>query len=417
MGDAPVWVPMLVLAATVLLLFRRPAGLGEGGAALLGAVAMVASGWAAPADAWEGARATAGVMVFLAGMMVVAAVADTLGVFDWAAWWAIRAAGGRGRLLYVYLYALGAVITLFLSLDVTAIVFTPIVCTCALRLGLRPAPFVFASAFVANTASLALPVSNLTNMLVYDLLGLGFWSFTRYLAAPNLAALAINLGLFLFLFRAEIPDRFAIQTGAPPPLPRAAGLGIVAIVAGLLAAGFGGWPLWAVAALGAAAFALGGLGSRRVAPATIAGSVAWQLPLFVVGMYVVVLGSHRAVLAPLWSEALQQAGASGGLGLVAIAFASGVGANVVNNIPMSLVAISGLGALTAGREELALATVIGTNLGPNLTIFGSLATMLVLDSARRKGVVIGAGQYLKVGLLTTPPMIAAAALLLGAGLG
>ena len=410
---------VLILVATILLIARRPWGLGEGLAAALGALAMIAAGWATPVDVGQAVQATAGILLFLLGMMVVAAVVDEAGFFDWAADWAIRASGGRGRLLYVYLYLLGAAITVFLSLDVTAIVFTPIVCASALRLRLTPAPFVFASAFVANTASLTLPVSNLTNMLVYDLLRIDFWSFVRYMAIPNLAALAVNLAIFLALFWSDIPAHF----DAPDPTRLgdrrgflvAAGIGLGAVVVVLVVAGFAGWPLYGVALLGGLALAILGIASGRVRPAVIGRGIAWQVPIFVVGMYVVVLGADRAVLAPLLGDLLRLGADRPELGVMLLAFGTGLGANLVNNIPMSLVAISGLRSLSGSHELLSFATIIGTNLGPNVTVFGSLATMLVLSAARQRGIEITPGQFLRVGLLTTPPMIAVAALLLLAG--
>lgn len=411
---------VLILAVTILLIAARPRGLGEGLAAAFGAVLMIAAGRATPADVGMAAQATERILLFLLGMMVVSAVVDEAGFFDWAAHAAIRASGGRGRLLYVYLYLLGAAITIFLSLDVTAIVFTPIVCASALRLRLKPAPFVFASAFVANTASLTLPVSNLTNMLVYDLLGIDFWSFVRYMAVPNLAALAVNLGIFLALFWSDIPDRFDVpksptRSGAERRFLVAAGVGLGAVVVSLVIAGFAGWPLHEAALVGGLGLAALGLGSGRVRPSTIRRGIAWQLPLFVIGMYVVVLGADRAVLGPLWGELLRLGAAQPTLGVVALAFGTGLGANLVNNIPMSLVAITALQSLPGPRELLSFAAVIGTNLGPNVSVFGSLATMLVLTAARQRGIRITPGEYFRVGLLTTPPMIAAAVLLLVVG--
>jgi arsenical pump membrane protein len=407
---------VLILAGTILLITFRPAGIGEGLAASAGAALMVGAGWASLTDVWQTVETTSSILLFLMGMMVIATVADHAGVFDWAAGHAVRASRGRGRLLYVYFYLLGVIVTLFLSLDVTAIIFTPIVCAAAVRLRINPIPFVFASAFVANTASLALPVSNLTNMLVFDLLDVGFWSFVRHLALPNLAAVAVNLAVFLILFRSDIPTRFGSFHQSEAVRDRRflalAGFGLAIIVFALLAAGFLGWPLHVVALIGAGAMAGTGVASGRVSKATLRKGIAWQLPLFVVGMYVVVLGVNRAVLAPFWGALLGSVASEPLVGLPVLAFATGLGANVVNNIPMSLVAINALSSASDLRDQLAFATIIGTNLGPNVTVFGSLATMLVLTAARQRGIVITSGQYLRVGLLTTPPMIAAATVVL-----
>jgi len=413
-------VSVLILVGTILLIALRPASIREGVAASVGAAFMIATGWATLADVWRTVQLTSSILLFLMGMMVIATVVDRAGFFDWAAGQAIRASRGHGWMLYVYLYLLGAVVTLFLSLDVTAIIFTPIVCAAAARLRLNPVPFAFAAAFVANTASLALPVSNLTNMLVYDLLGVDFWSFVRHMALPNLAALVVNLVVFLCLFRSDIPARFHqvdwLQTRVSGWFPICASLGLAVIVGGLLTAGFLGWPLYTVALAGAAAMAGIGLAAGQISTSTLSRGIAWQLPPFVIGMYVVVLGVDRAVLAPLWGSLLASIAAQPLVGLPLLAFATGLGANIVNNIPMSLVAITALGSVAGVRDQLAFATIIGTNLGPNVTVFGSLATMLVLTVARQRGIEITPGEYLRVGLVTTPLMIAAASLVLLAGL-
>ncbi len=409
-------VAILILTGTIFLIAWRPRGMREGVAASIGAALMIGAGWATPVDVWQTVQSTGRIMVFLVAMMVIATVADEAGFFDWTATWAVRMSQGHGRRLYVYLYLLGAVITLFLSLDVTAIIFTPIVCASALRLRLKPGPFVFASAFVANTASLALPVSNLTNMLVYDLLGIDFWSFVRYMALPNLAALAVNLGVFLVLFRGDIRGRFVqgapIRAEGSRRFLKVAGTGMGLVVLALLAAGFLGWPLYAVALAGALALAAAGLLGRQVSVGTLRRGVAWQLPLFVVGMYVVITGANRAALAPLWNGLLRISAEQPDIGVVLLAFGTGIGSNLVNNIPMSMVAITALKSAPGPSELLSFATVIGTNLGPNVTVFGSLATMLVLSTARKYGIEISAGQYLRVGLLTTPLMLVTASTLL-----
>lgn len=407
--SSAVW-PIAILLGTIILIAWRPGWLREGVVASLGAGLMILGGWATLDDVGQTVTATGGIICFLLSMMVVAAVADRAGFFDWAAHRAICLSGGRGRVLYVVLYLLGAIITLFLSLDVTAIVFTPIVCALAVRLRVNPVPFVFASAFVANTASLMLPVSNLTNMLVCDLLGMDFWRFVGHMALPQILALAVNLGIFLVIFRRDIPTRF--ERGASSrqthdgAFLRAAQIGLAVVIVGLLLAGFVGWPLYAVALAGCVGFVALGLLSGNVTVPQLARGVAWQLPFFVVGMYMVVLGVNRASLGPLWSD-LVSLGVTPP-GVVLLAFVTALGSNLVNNIPMSLVSITALHGTAGAHDVPAFATVLGTNLGPNVTIFGSLATMLVLSAARQRGVDISAGRYLKIGLVTTPPMIVVA---------
>lgn len=408
---------LAVLLITVGLIVTRPRGMNEGLSAALGAAATLALGTATLADAWRGLEDTAGILAFLLAMMLVSTVAERAGLFEWAASRAVELSGGRGRLLFVNLYLLGAAVTLFLSLDVTAIMVAPVVVASVRRAKLSPLPFVLAVAYVANTASLFLPVSNLTNMLVYGLLGIPFWEFVRLMTLPNLAAMLVNVVVFLILFRTSIPHRFDLpprRSSSPTSTSfRIAAIGLVLVIVGLVWFGSLGLPLYLPAVVGAAILAPLGLARGELTVRNLAAGVAWSLPPFVVGMYTIVVAAGRSGLNDLWHGVLAGAGASPSyLDLLRLAFASALGANLVNNLPMALVAIAGLQSAGAIVPAAAFATLIGTNVGPNVTEFGSLATMLVLRSAQRGDIHVGAGRYLLIGLLTTPLMVLAAATVL-----
>lgn len=408
-----------VLLGIVVVLLWRPSDLDEAVAAMVGATVVLLLGTATPADVWLATSETAGVLAFLLAMMVVAIVAEEAGCFDWAANQAVALSRGNGRLLFLNLYLLGAMVTVFLSLDVTAIMVAPVVCVLVSRWRLSAVPFVMACAFVANTASLFLPVSNLTNMLVYSLLHVPFWAFVRLMTLPNAAAMAINLVVFFVLFRSVIPTRFTMPSteGLPRPEPRrlrTAGVGLGAVVLGLLAFGARGLPLWVPAVVGALALAPLALARGELRPRRLITGVAWTLPLFVIGMYTVVVAASRVGLTDLWSALMPASSAQTTLlGLLEVAFGTAIGANIFNNIPMSLVVITSLGtAHVSADPSPAFAGLIGTNVGPNVTVFGSLATMLVLHAARRRGIKVRPTEYLKVGLLTTPWMILASTFVL-----
>jgi arsenical pump membrane protein len=412
-----------VLIATVVLVIWPPRPLNEGIVALLGAACVLVLGTATFADVWRAISDTAGILVFLVAMMVVAVIAEEAGCFDWAAHRAVTLSRGHGRLLFLNLYLLGALVTIFLSLDVTAIMIAPIVCALLRRSRLSPLPFVLGCAYVANTASLFLPMSNLTNMLVYSLLQVPFWAFVRLMTLPNLAAMLVNLLVFFARFRRQIPSRLiAVDDDAQSPVPASkdrsnlglTALGLALVVGALLLAGALGLPLYLPALVGALVMGGAAVAAGRVRPRRLAAGIAWPLPLFVVGMYTVVVATNRVGLAAPWQALLTFAGSPPSLvGLIAVAFGTALGANLVNNLPMSLVAITGLGRIgNSGGTALAFASLIGTNVGPNVTIFGSLATMLVLQAARRNGIRVSPIDYLMVGLLTTPLMLLAATLTL-----
>lgn len=405
-----------VLVLTIALVILQPCFVNEGVAAVIGTVLVLALGTARLSNVWQATASTAQVLVFLIAMMLIATVAAYTGLFVWAANRAVQLAHHDGRRLFLYLYLLGAVVTIFLSLDVTAIIVAPIVATIVRRYRLSPLPYLLATAYVANNASLFLPMSNLTNMLVYGLLRVGFWDFVRLMTLPNLAAIAVNLAIFAFLFRKLIPARFEasdsfVKDRTSPDVGYVA-VGLAAVVVGLVVFGLLGWPLVIPAVVGAAVLGPFALARRIITPRAFRSGIAWSLPPFVIGMYTVVGAASRVGLNQLLMVVVSGNDRSLG-GLLAIVAATGLSSNLVNNLPAALAAIAGLSTLPAGgREGAAFATLIGTNLGPQITVFGSLATMLVLHAGRRVGIRVPFRSYLLVGVLTIPPMVLAAGLVL-----
>lgn len=399
------------LIGTIVLIVYRPGGLNEGVAAGLGAGVVLLLGTAHLADAWNGTVATAGVLAFLIAMMVVATVAEESGCFEWAAERALRLSRGNTRALFLNLYLLGALVTVFLSLDVTAIMVAPVVCALIRRVRLEPVPFVLASAYVANTASLFLPVSNLTNMLVYSLLAVPFGAFVRLMLLPNLAAMLVNIVVFLILFREDLPRRFELPVRATlssddDKQMRLAAIGLGLVILGLTVFGALGWPLFVPAIAGAIGLGTVSVVRGDVSAQRLLDSVAWSLPLFVIGMYTILVAASNAGLGTLWqSFFIDGNGSPSLLALVRVSLGTALGANLVNNLPAALVIITSIAsAPQVSRLPIAFAGLIGTNIGANVTVFASLATMLVLTAARRYGYTISAGQFFRVGVITVPLM-------------
>jgi len=409
----------VILALTVAAIVARPRGLGEGWSATLGATAMLLTRLATPGDLLAVVREVAGVLLFLLGMMVLTAAAERAGLFALLARRTALAARGSGRALYAGLFFLGAAVTAFLSLDVTVLVLTPIVHALAVRLRLKPLPYLFICTFVANTGSLLPPISNLTNLLVYGLLGLSFTGFARAMLLPQLAALAANLAVLALLFRRDIPRRFdPAPLRADPPVDdpaylRAATLVLGATLVALVVAGVRGWPIAAPALAGGAALAGAALARGRATPRALAAEVSWGLFPFVVGMFTIIRG-----VEDLWLRRLGGTITLTAHDLPALLVAAGgtaLGSNLVNNVPMVAALIGVLRqADPAAREPLALAVVLGGNRGPVVTPFGSLATLLWLAIVRRKGEAITGAGYMKVGALVAPPVLLAATLALWA---
>jgi arsenical pump membrane protein len=415
-------MPALIVTTAILLLatgliILQPRGLNEAWPAAGGAVALLLLGFATPLDLWHVAREVADVLLFLIGMMALTAAVERSGLFDLLAIRTARAARGSGIALFVGIFLLGFAITALLSLDVTVIVLTPIVYALVWRLRMPPLPFLFVCTFVANNGSLLFPISNLTNLLAYGLLGLGFVEFAARMFLPQLAALAVNIGLFLLLFRRDLPRRFdpadlpRRPVGLDPDYLNAAMLGLGLVLAALFACGLLGWPIAPPALLGGAALAAIAVRRRKTTPRELAREVSWSLVPFVIGMFLIIRSAQHYWLDAIGDQlVLARFDLSA---LLLMAFGNAIGANLVNNIPMIGATIGLLGtADPAAREPLALAAVLGTNLGPTVTPFGSLATMLWLTIVRRKGQPLSTLTYMKVGAVTAPTTLLAATLAL-----
>ncbi|MBE3584053.1 MAG: hypothetical protein IMX01_08070 [Limnochordaceae bacterium] len=425
------WVSLAVLAVVLILVLWRPRRLAEGWFTMGGAALLAALGFLHPDDGLAVWRETAPTLAFLAGMLVAAFVADQAGVFRAAAAACRRWAGSSAVRLYAFLFILGCLVTTFFSLDTTAVTMTPIVLAVAQQLGLPPLPFVWLAVYTANTGSLLLPVSNLTNLIAAERYHLSLWTFARVMVLPALLATSLNLGLFLLLFHrqlagvrseavasaqvaaASLLGSASRQQQSGPAWPwRAVWLLVAALLAGLGLAPYLGWPLWWVADAGAALMAGVAVAGRLVRPADLARRVSWNVIPFVFGLFLVIRAVQSAGVLPVPGPVDQAASALGGWTTTRVAQLAGrwalLGAgtaNLLNNLPAELLLLP---AATPGPALYGL--LLGVNLGPNLTIIGSLATILVLSLARQQAVAVSGKQYLQLGVVITPALLGAGVL-------
>lgn len=328
---------------------------------------------------------------------------------------------------------LGVLISTFLSNDATALLLTPVVMTVAQETGLAPLPFALACTFIADTASVSLPVSNPINVLFLDSFPrIHLGAYLGHLLAPSLAAIAINVGLFFLLFRFRfLPFHFTIDgkfrseaLAHPRSAIECAGyfrytLVCLALLAlAYLLVSLAGGPLSLVALAGAAALIAGGLAFHSL-PAGRLRRIPWTIVPFIAGLLVLVQGLENAGVTTWLGGQLVAVAAHGRFaGVLATTLGGAAGANLINNVPMATVLAasirrSGVRPL-AERRGLVYAAIFGSDIGPNLTIIGSLSTMLWLLLLRRRGIEVTNWQYMRVGLLVTPPMLLAGALLIAA---
>jgi arsenical pump membrane protein len=288
---------------------------------------------------------------------------------------------------------------------------TPIVFTLVSQLKLNPLPYVFICAFIANTASLLLPISNPVNLLPYTAFHLTLGEYLGYLLLPSILAIAVNIFVFYLLFRHEISTSFEADNLVFPFQDRffkytSVVLGVIAL--GYVATSFLGWPLFWVALGGALLLTGGGLSLHHLHPRDISQGISWSILLFVFSLSVVVKGLENGGLIAALGDALTSPFPQGSfLSIATISLGTALGSNFINNWSMMMISVSSLGSVNPSpAPSLIYAAILGADLGPNLTIVGSLSSLLWLAILRQRGLNLSPWQYLRVGLVLTPPMLA-----------
>lgn len=357
-------------------------------------------------------------LLFLVALLVLAELLERSGFFDWAAVAAARLARGDARALYRNVFLLGAVVTVILSLDTTAVILTPLVLAFVDRLRLPARPYVFACAFVANTASLLLPISNLTNLLFAGSFRFPFGEFAARMLSPQIAALAVTFAMLRWRFRAELPRRFAVD-GLPQASSVIAHRGYFrASISALVLVGVGYFTAPALdiqpyVPAFAAALLLAAYGVRtghlRIGAALR--HIGWSVLPFVIGLFVVVRGVENLGVGQWAVHATEGMSSHGGGRLALVVATCAAASNVINNLPAALLARTILQQVHAPPVQV-YGALLGTNIGPNVVPFGSLATILVLQRAGARGLRVGAGEFFRTGLVvTTVTLVAATAAL------
>ena len=353
------------------------------------------------------ARRLGPVIGFLAAVLVLAQLCADEGLFRACGHWiAARSAGDAGGLL-ARVFVVASITTAVLSLDATVVLLTPVVIVTAERLRTKIRPHVYACAHLANSASLLLPVSNLTNLLAFGVSGLAFGRFTELMALPWLAAIGTEYAVLRLYFARDLDVADVPDAGSADPLSLVTVMVLAATLAGFVIASAAGVnPAW-VAFAGATVLAVRALTRRRTTVSTIIRAADIPFLLFVLGTGIVVqavadngLGSALGHLVPAGSSLPSL------LGTAALA---AILANMINNLPAVLVLLPL--AVPAGPGAV-LAVLIGVNIGPNLTYTGSLATLLWRRILHRNGTDPSLRDFTVLGLLTVPAGLVLAVLAL-----
>jgi arsenical pump membrane protein len=406
-----IWIVALASIACILI---RPRDIAEAWWACGGALILVLTMLIPLPLAESAVLKGLDVYLFLAGMMILSELAREEGVFDWIAEIAAAHASGSPRRLFFLIYLAGTVVTAFLSNDATAVVMTPAVLAIVRRLKVEPVPHLLACALIANAASFLLPISNPANLVIFAAHMPPLLNWLEMFLAPSIAAIITTFAALRFVARKSLDgditehlSRTQLSTEG-----RLALGGLILAAVALTSASALGWPLGAPTCVAALlATALVSVRNRMIALRVVKG-VSWSVLPLVAGLFVLVEGLQKAGMLQLAVYGLHTAGSLGDLrGNIATAFGVGLLSNCMNNLPIGLISGTGLNMATA-HTNLAQAVLIGVDLGPNLSVTGSLATILWLIALRRENVKITGWQFFTVGIVVMPVALFASILAL-----
>lgn len=408
-----------VFLATLVLVIWQPRGLKIGTTAVGGAVLALVLGVVSLADVITVTSIVWDATLAFIGIIILSMVLDEIGFFEWAALKMARLSGGNGHWMFVYILILGALVAAFFANDGAALILTPIVLAKMKYLKLKPLAmfaFLMAGGFIGDSASNPLVISNLTNIVTAGYFHIGFWEYAKTMFLPNLLSIIASIAVLWIYFRKDIPTHIDITQLATPEsaIKNRTMFRLSWWFLGLLMVGYFigdayHLPISVFALGGALVFLAIATYYKATKPLLTIKAAPWQVVWFSIGLYVVVYGLKNGGLTTYLSQVITQLQSMGNVyAIIGTGFLSAILSSVMNNMPTIM--IMDIAIAEAGNNALAYANIIGCNLGPKMTPIGSLATLLWLHVLAQKGVKIGWGEYMKVGLVITPPVLLVALL-------